>query len=67
MEITMQIDRHDPFYFSRSDLSDEEKLTILDSELKESLEDIKAGRVYTVEQVRAELKAKFSSMMKKAS
>ena len=63
----MQIDHHDPFYFSRSDLSDEEKLAILDSKLKQGLEDIEAGRVYTVEQVRAELKVKFSSMMKKAS
>jgi hypothetical protein len=66
METNMQ-ERHDPFYFSRSDLSDEEKLSILDSKLKQSLEDIKTGKGRPIEEAVNELVSRLTLKMKQAS
>lgn len=63
----MSDEKYDACYLTRSDLSDEKKLEILQQKLAAAEEDILAGRVYSAEEVRSFLHKKYSSLVKQVS
>ena len=58
-------DSHDAFYFSRSDLTDAEKMTIFKAKIEKSL--ASSGNSMTLNDACDKIQAKIKLMIKKAS
>jgi predicted transcriptional regulator len=60
-------DSHDAFYFSRSDLTDAEKMTIFKAKIEKSLASADRGDLIPAEKVFKDIKSKLAMLQKQAS